>query len=116
MAKTKKQSRKDSRGRVLRKGESERKDGTYMYRYMDECKNRKSVYAKTLSELREKASKIERDKLDNIKLSTNYTVDQLVRLNLEIHKNINKLAINTLTSDERTYNAHIKIAGWLQRK
>ena len=44
MAKTKKQSRKDSRGRVLRKGESERKDGTYMYRYMDECKNRKSVF------------------------------------------------------------------------
>lgn len=115
MAKTKKQSRKDSRGRVLRKGESERKDGTYMYRYMDECKNRKSVYAKTLSELREKASKIERDKLDNIKLSTNYTVDQLVRLNLEIHKNINKLAINTLTSDERTYNAHIKDS-WLASK
>lgn len=95
MAKTKKQSRKDSRGRVLRKGESERKDGTYMYRYMDECKNRKSVYAKTLSKLREKASKIERDKLDNIKLSTNYTVDQLVRLNLEIHKiSINLLLIH----------------------
>lgn len=32
MAKEKKVSRKDSKGRVLRKGESERKDGTYMFR------------------------------------------------------------------------------------
>lgn len=38
MAKEKKISRKDSKGRVLRKGESERKDGTYMYRYTDERK------------------------------------------------------------------------------
>lgn len=115
MAKEKKVSRKDSKGRVLRKGESERKDGTYMYRYMDECKKRKSVYAKTLPELREKELQIERDKLDDIKLSTDYTVDQLVKLNLELNKNINKLAINTLASDMRTYNAHIKNS-WLASK
>ena len=36
MTKEKKVSRKDSKGRVLRKGESERKDGTYMFRYNDE--------------------------------------------------------------------------------
>lgn len=38
MTKEKKVSRKDSKGRVLRKGESERKDGTYMFRYNDERK------------------------------------------------------------------------------
>ena len=54
MAKEKKVSRKDSKGRVLRKGESERKDGTYMFRYNDERKKRCCVYAKTLPELREK--------------------------------------------------------------
>lgn len=48
MAKEKKISRKDSKGRVLRKGESERKDSTYMYRYTDERKKRCCVYAKTL--------------------------------------------------------------------
>ena len=46
MAKEKKVSRKDSKGRVLRKGESERKDGTYMFRYNDERKKRCCVYAK----------------------------------------------------------------------
>ena len=29
------QRRKDNKGRVLKNGESQRKDGTYMYRYTD---------------------------------------------------------------------------------
>ena len=36
--------RKDSKGRVLRKGESERKDGIYMYRYTDLDGSRKTIY------------------------------------------------------------------------
>ena len=45
-------SRKDSRGYVLRTGESERKDGRYSYSYTDLERNRRTVYAKTLVELR----------------------------------------------------------------
>ncbi|MDB8684229.1 integrase DNA-binding domain-containing protein [Mediterraneibacter gnavus] len=45
-------SRKDSRGYVLRTGESQRKDGRYSYSYTDLDKNRRTVYAKTLVELR----------------------------------------------------------------
>lgn len=44
--------RKDTKGRVLEKGESQRKDGTYMYRWTDLSKKRQTVYAKTLDELR----------------------------------------------------------------
>ena len=46
------EKRKDSRGRILKDGESQRKNGTYMYRYADIHKRRKYVYAKTLEDLR----------------------------------------------------------------
>ena len=37
--------RKDRKGRVLRDGESQRQNGTYMYRYTDVRGERKCVYA-----------------------------------------------------------------------
>lgn len=52
-------NRKDSKGRVLRTGESQRKDGIYMYRYTDINKKRVCVYAPTLKELREKEKEIQ---------------------------------------------------------
>ena len=52
------QRRKDSKGRVLKTGESERKDGTYMYRYSDAGGTRRSVYAPDLKALREKEEEI----------------------------------------------------------
>ena len=39
-------SRKDSRGYVLRTGESQRKDGRYSYSYTDLDKNRRTVTQK----------------------------------------------------------------------
>ena len=55
-------SRKDSKGRVLRTGECQRKDGTYEYRYKEpEANKRRSVYAPTLKELREKETQIARE-------------------------------------------------------
>ena len=47
-------SRKDNKGRVLEKGESQRNDGTYMYRWNDLSKKRQTIYARTLNELRQK--------------------------------------------------------------
>ncbi|MBQ3193664.1 MAG: integrase DNA-binding domain-containing protein, partial [Oscillospiraceae bacterium] len=44
--------RKDKKGRVLRTGESQRKDLTYQYRYQDVTGKRRTVYAPTLEELR----------------------------------------------------------------
>ena len=53
--------RKDDKGRVLKEGESQRKNGTYMFRYYDLSKKRKCIYAKTLSELREKEKEVNKD-------------------------------------------------------
>lgn len=53
-------NRKDSKGRVLKTGESQRKDLTYEYKYKDKDGKRKSVYASDLKTLREKEQKIQR--------------------------------------------------------
>lgn len=71
--------RKDNKGRVLRKGEGQRKDNTYDYRYIDVFGKRRSVYAATLKELREKEAEVE--KANNARLdyaSGNCTVLELV--------------------------------------
>jgi len=52
-------SRKDNKGRVLKAGESQRKDGFYQYRYTDPMGKRCYEYAPTLSQLREKEETIQ---------------------------------------------------------
>ena len=61
------EKRKDHRGRVLKKGESQRTDRTYQYRYSDPFGKRRYVYADTLQELREKEAEIQRDLADGIR-------------------------------------------------
>ena len=62
-------NRKDAKGRVLKAGEIQRKDGSYMYRYTDIYGNRKSTYAKDLKELRQKEKGIQRDLDDGVDYS-----------------------------------------------
>ena len=52
------EKRKDNKGRVLKTGESQRKDGRYQYRYVTLGNQRRTVYAPTLAELREKEARI----------------------------------------------------------
>jgi len=58
--------RKDNKGKVLQKGESQRKDGLYVYQYKDISGKRRSIYANNLSDLRKKEKQINRDLEDNI--------------------------------------------------
>ena len=51
------EKRKDSRGRVLRTGESQRPDGSYQFRW-SEAGQRRTRYAPTLEELRQKEDEI----------------------------------------------------------
>lgn len=60
------QRRKDSKGRVLRKGEYERGNGTYMYVFKAANGKKRTVYAPTLKELRVKENEATRDILDGI--------------------------------------------------
>ena len=58
--------RKDSKGRILKTGESQRKDGIYMYRYSDIRGKQKTIYSNDLKELREREALIQRDSFDGI--------------------------------------------------
>ena len=52
--------RKDNKGRVLKTGESQRKDLIYQFRYTDCRGNRHTIYAPTLQELRQKEKEIQK--------------------------------------------------------
>ena len=59
--------RKDSKGRVLQKGESQRKiDGMYIYTYVDPYGKRCYVYSKDLFTLREKEQDLIRCQMDGL--------------------------------------------------
>ncbi len=81
--------RKDSKGRVLRKGEHERTDGRYHYLYLDASGKRCYVYAKDLLSLREMEKKIERDLLDGIgNASGKITLNQLFKMHMELKNDL----------------------------
>ncbi len=54
------EKRKDHKGRILKTGEGQRKDGIYQYRYTDCRGKRQCVYSPTLQELRQKEKKIQK--------------------------------------------------------
>lgn len=58
--------RKDNKGRVLRIGESQRKDLIYQYRYTDALGNRKCIYASDLKTLREKEDELQKSLEDGL--------------------------------------------------
>lgn len=59
--------RKDGKGRVLRKGEHYRKtDGRYSYIYTDPLGKQRTVYARSLTELRQKEESLIRDQMDGL--------------------------------------------------
>lgn len=72
MATTQNTKRKDKARVVLRKGESQRKDGKYDFRWTSPDGKRHSIYAATLEELREKENDIQRDSLEGIKAEARY--------------------------------------------
>lgn len=59
--------RKDSDRVVLQEGESQRKNGTYSFRWTDISGVRHSIYAKTLAQLREKEKEVDMDIHDGIR-------------------------------------------------
>ena len=70
------EKRKDAKGRVLRAGESQRKDLIYRYRYTDIRGRRQTIYSSDLKELREKETEIQKHLNDG----TDYAAEQMAKL------------------------------------
>lgn len=72
--------RKDNKGKVLEKGENQRTDGSYMYRWTDVTGARRTIYANSLNELREKEFEVLKlEKIKNVVWAdTKLTVGELI--------------------------------------
>lgn len=77
--------RTDKKGRILKTGEMQRsEDNRYLYRYTDLSGKKRTIYALTLAELREKERQIQRDLEDGIDCSkADMTLNQLFQLYME---------------------------------
>ena len=87
------QSRKDNKGRVLLRGESQRsQDMRYIYSYTDPFGRRKYVYATDLVELRRKEEKLKRDQLDGLDIyiagraTINFVFDRYISTKYDLRK------------------------------
>ena len=81
--------RKDNKGRVLKEEETQRKDGTYDYRWRTVGGKRCSIYARTLDELRMKEEKIKKDTIDGIRTDNRQiTVNELYELWKSLKKGV----------------------------
>lgn len=89
--------RVDHKGRALKNGESQRKDLTYQYRYTDPFGKRQTVYASTLSGLRDKEQEV--TKL--LEQGVNYTSGSITVVDLV--KQYIATKYNVRDSTRRTY-------------
>ncbi len=85
-------ARKDNKGRALRKGESQRKDKTYVYTYTDPFKKRRFIYAKNLQTLREKEADLIKNQLDGLDMyvagnaTLNFVFDRYLSTKYDLRK------------------------------
>lgn len=101
-------SRKDSKGRKLRDGETERVDGRYCFRYTDSrTGKRQGIYAHDLVTLREKEKQIAKDIEDGI-LADRATKKLTLNEMFAEYMQTRKLKESTRANYQRIWNNHIK--------
>ncbi len=90
---------------VLRKGEGQRTNGSYYYRWSDRSGTRHTIYAKTLSDLREREVQLEQDKNDGLKYEAQYvTVNDVYKLWKEIKRGLKN---NTFENYKYVYETYV---------
>ena len=106
-AKKAKNNRRLDKGRItLRKGETQRKDGIYDYRWTSPDGKRHSIYASTLEELREKEEQIAVDSHDGIRTETRMvTVNEMFDLWCDLKRGIKD---NTFQNYKYMYNMFVR--------
>lgn len=110
MAKTlnsRKASRRLDKNRItLRKGETQRQDGSYDFRWTTSDGKRHSIYAKTLDELRAREEQVLIDKHDGIKTETRkVTVNDLFDLWCDLKRGLKD---NTFQNYKYMYNMFVR--------
>lgn len=97
--------RKDNKGRVLREGEGQRKNGSYQYRWRDKAGKRHITYAKTLEELREKQKRIFKNEVDGLQVtSSKMTLNDMYNIWKKIKRGIKD---NTFQNYKYMYEKYV---------
>lgn len=96
--------RVDKNGRVLKKGETQRKDGLYMFRWVDSRGRQKYIYASSLEELRKKEGSVQQETILGI-TRDNVTLNEQIEWYLSTRKNLKK---STASNYMYYYNHVIK--------
>ena len=100
--------RKDTKGKVLHKGEDYKKDKKlYRYSYTDSLGKRRCIYAKNLEELRNKEKQLQRDQLDGLDIYVQGNAD----VNYAFHRYIatkTELRSSTKTNYLYIYDRYVK--------
>ena len=106
MAEKNKGKRLDKNRLKLRKGESQRKNGSYDYRWTTPDRKRHTIYVATLDELREKEEAIISDKRDGIKVEVKrITVNDMFDLWCALKRGIKD---NTFQNYVYMYNMFVR--------
>lgn len=100
--------RKDTKGRVLHKGEDYKKEKKlYRYSYTDPLGIRRCIYSKDLGELREKEKQLQRDQLDGLDMyvqgnaDVNFAFDRYIATKTELRS-------STRTNYLYTYDRYVR--------
>ena len=98
--------RKDSHRIVLKKGEYQRTNGTYAYRWTDEKGKRHEVYARDLDDLRAKEKEIDADTNEGIKVEARYVIiNEMYDLWVQLKRGIKD---NTFENYKYMYNTFVR--------
>ena len=98
--------RKDNNRVVLRKGEGQRENGSYYFRWSDKKGNRHYIYAKTLEDLREQEKAITKEKLEGLKAEARYkSVNDLFDLWVQLKRGVKN---NTFQNYKYMYNTFVR--------
>ena len=98
--------RKDNNRIVLKKGEYQRSNGTYAYRWTDDKGKRHEVYAKSLDDLRAKEKEINKDSNEGLKAEARYTiVNEVYDLWEELKRGLKD---NTFENYKYMYNTFVR--------
>ena len=101
-----KAKRKDRRRMVLRKGESQRKDGAYDYRWTSRDGQRHTIYARTLEELREKEEDVRNDQYEGIRVEgKTASVNDLFNMWCNLKRGLKD---NTFQNYQYMYRLHVQ--------
>lgn len=111
------EKRRDNKGRILKTGESQRKNLVYQYRYKDIQGKRKTIYAPDLQILREKENEIQKAFHDGIDYSSgNATVIELLERYVSLKQGVRyntkvgyQFVLNLIKKEEFGYRKIIDI-------